>query len=79
MSSIKLFETDYVLWDKANDNLVRWESNGDIVIYGDKEEAENDCYGNEYVTKCTDLPEHHQKELLDQVKKYYENNSEKVL
>lgn len=36
--------------------------------------AEEDCYGNEYVTKCTDLPEHHQQELLKQISKYYENN-----
>ena len=74
MSSIKLNDTDYVLWDKANDQLVRWSSDSEIVIYGDKEEAEEDCYGNEYVTRCTDLPEHHQKELLKQISKYYENN-----
>ena len=63
----QLFETDYVLWDKANDSLVRWETDDDIVIYGSKEEAEIDCYGNEYVTKCTDLPLHHQEELLNQL------------
>ena len=74
MSSIKLHETDYVLWDKANDRLVRWDSDDDIVIYGDKEEAEEDCYGNEYVTKCTDRPEHHQEELLNQIKRHHENN-----
>ena len=74
MSSIKLHDTDYVLWDKANDQLVRWSSDSEIVIYGDKEEAQEDCYGNEYVTRCTDLPEHHQKELIDQISKYYENN-----
>jgi hypothetical protein len=65
----QLFETDYVIWDKANDNLVRFGSNDDIVIYGSKEEAEIDCYGNEYVTKCTDLPLHHQEELLNQINK----------
>jgi|Laugrespbdmm15dd_1035085.scaffolds.fasta_scaffold13139_2 hypothetical protein len=75
MSSIKLHETDYVLWDKANDQLVRWSSDSEIVIYGDKEEAEIDCYGNEYVTRCTDLPEHHQEELLNQIKKYYEQEN----
>jgi hypothetical protein len=63
----QLFETDYVLWDKANDSLVRWGTDDDIVIYGSKEEAEIDCYGNEYVTKCTDLPLHHQEELLNQL------------
>ena len=46
MSSIKFFDTDYVLWDKANDTLVSF-SHGEVVIYGDKEGAELDCYGNE--------------------------------
>lgn len=69
MSSIKLHETDYVLWDKANDRLVTFDD-GEVVIYGDKEEAENDCYGNEYVTRCTDLPEHHQEALKKQIEKY---------
>lgn len=73
MSSSKLHDTDYVLWDKANDKLVSF-TDGEVVIYGDKEEAEIDCYGNEYVTRCTDLPEHHQKELLKQINKYYEND-----
>jgi hypothetical protein len=69
MEEIKLFDTDFVIWDKANDNLIRWESNGDIVIFGDKYEAENDCYGNESVVSCTDLPQHHQEELLNQIKR----------
>lgn len=70
MSSIKLHETDYVLWDKANDTLVSF-TDGEVVIYGDKEEAELDCYGNEYVTRCIDLPEHHQEALKKQIEKYY--------
>ena len=59
----KLFDTDYVLFDKANDTLVRF-TNGEVIIYGNREEAEIDCYGNEYVTRCTDLPQHHQENLL---------------
>ena len=39
---IKLSNTDYVLWDKANDHLLRFENNDDIIIYGNKEEAEED-------------------------------------
>ena len=69
MDSIKLKDTDYVLFDKENDTLVRWSSDNEIVIYGDKEEAEEDCIDNEYVTKCTDLPEHHQEELRKQISK----------
>jgi glutathionyl-hydroquinone reductase len=62
-----LIETDYVLWDKANDTLVKWSSNDNVVIFGNKFEAEMDCYGNEYVTKCTDLPKHHQEKLIEQI------------
>jgi hypothetical protein len=62
----KLFDTDYVLFDKANDTLVRF-TNGKVIIYSDIEEAEIDCYGNEYVTRCTDLPEHHQEDLIKQL------------
>ena len=63
----KLSETDYVLWDKANDTLVTFETSDDVVIFGDKFEAETDCYGNEYVTKCTDLPSHWQEKLIKQI------------
>jgi hypothetical protein len=73
MNPIKLHDTDYVLWDKANDKLVTFDD-GEVVIYGNREEAEVDCYGNEYVTSCTDLPEHHQDELLKQISKYLKNN-----
>jgi hypothetical protein len=62
-----LFDTDYVLYDKANDNVVKWESNGEIVIFGSKEEAEIDCRGNENVIKCTELPKHQQKILIKQI------------
>jgi len=60
----KLLNTDYVLWDKANDTLIKFGSNNDVVIFGSKFEAEMDCYGNEYVTKCIDLPNHHQEKLI---------------
>jgi hypothetical protein len=62
----KLFNTDYVLWDRANDTLVKF-GNDDIVIFGSKEEAEIDCRGNEYITKCTDLPKHHKEKLIEQI------------
>jgi hypothetical protein len=67
MRKIELFSTDYVLWDKANDNLVCF-GDGQVVIFGDKEEAEQDCRGNEYVVSCTELPMHHQEKLLNQIK-----------
>ena len=64
----KLFDTDYVLLDKANDTLVSF-TNGNVIIYGNKDEAEIDCYGNESVTRCTDLPQHHQENLTNQLNK----------
>lgn len=62
-----LTKTDYVLWDRANDTLVKFGNDDDIVIFGSKEEAEIDCRGNEYITKCTDLPKHHQEKLIEQI------------
>jgi len=63
----KLYDTDFVIRDKANDTLFRFESNGEIVIYGSEKEAQEDCYGNELVIKCTDLPTHHKEELIYQI------------
>jgi len=64
-----LSQTDYVIYNQANDQVISWESNGEIVIFGDIKEAEEDCRGNEIVIKCTELPEHHQKSLLEQINK----------
>ena len=50
--------TDYYLYDKANDTLVRFD-NGDIIFYGDKDEAEKDCYGNECIVQYKDLNKDH--------------------
>ena len=62
----QLSNTDYVLWDRANDYLYK-DSNSKIVIFADKNEAETDCYGNEYVTRCIDLPKHHIEMLIKQI------------
>jgi len=63
-----LFATDYVLYDKANDHVVT-DSNSDIIIYGNKHDATNDCYGNEYVLPCTELPIHWKEKLINQLNK----------
>lgn len=69
---IKLYSTDYVLFDKAANCLFKF-ANGEIVIYGDKAEAEADLVENDEhdfcVTSCTDLPEDLQVEILNQVSK----------
>ena len=69
MKKQQLFETDYVLYDRANDHVVRFEKTGDMVIYGEYNEALEDCRGNEEVIKCTDLPIHWKNELLKQTSK----------
>lgn len=63
----KLFKTDYVIYDEANDSVVRWESNGDIILFGEKSEADADCRGNEIVIPCTDLPLKWQTEIINQL------------
>ena len=68
---------DYVLYDKANNRLVKFEKSGDIVLYGIKEEAQDDCYGNEEVIQFEKLPKDKQKEVLEQIKSNKEYNIEK--
>ena len=57
---------DYVLYDRANNSLVKFDS-GDIVLYGDKEEAIKDCYGNEKIIQFENLPIDKQKEIINQL------------
>jgi hypothetical protein len=63
-----IIETDYVIYDWANDHVVSFE-NGDVVIFGSKHEAVADCRGNEKVIPCTELPTHWQEFLLKQINK----------
>ena len=63
-----LSETDYVIYDWANDHVVSFD-NGEAVIFGDRHEAESDCRGNEKVIPCTDLPNNWQEFLLKQINK----------
>lgn len=62
----KLLDTDYVIYDKANDNPLQ-DSYGRILLFGNINEALDDCYRNESVIPCTDLPIHWQEELLNQI------------
>jgi hypothetical protein len=62
----KLISTDYVIYDKDNDHVITF-GDGQIVIFGIKEEADADCKGNERVIPCTDLPKNWQEKLLEQI------------
>ena len=59
---------DYVLYNRSNNSLVKFDS-GDIVLYGDKDEAMEDCYGNEEVIQFENLPKDKQKEIINQLNK----------
>lgn len=65
--SKQLFSTDYVLYDRANDHVLKFETSGKVIIFGNKQEAIEDCRGNEEVISCTDLPKHWQETILTQI------------
>lgn len=65
MSEIKA--NDFVIYDKANDHVLRF-SNGDPIIYGNYDEAFDDCYGNESVVSVNELPQHQQEILVEYLK-----------
>jgi hypothetical protein len=67
----QLHSTDYVLYDEANDHVIQF-SNGDVVIYSSKVEAEEDCRGNENVVSCTDLPKNWKQVIINQLNKQHE-------
>ena len=58
--------TDYFIYDRANNNILRF-STGDIIIYGSKKEAVEDLYGNEEVLQYKDLPRDKRNEILKQI------------
>ena len=59
---------DYVLYDKANNSLYKW-SNGDIVLFADKNDATEDCCGNEEVMQVDDLPYELKQIIINQITK----------
>jgi hypothetical protein len=61
-----LYPTDYVIYDKANDNPLQ-DSYGRVLIFGNPDEAFDDLYGNEEAIPCTDLPNHWQETILKQL------------
>jgi len=62
----KLINTDYVIYDFANNNPLQ-DCYGRVLLFGNKEEAISDLYGNEIVIPCTELPENWQNEILNQI------------
>jgi hypothetical protein len=67
----ELFETDYVIYDEEYDHVIQF-SNGDIVLFGTKNEAEEDSRGiasGNRVVSCTDLPDYWKQIILTQINK----------
>jgi len=66
-----LFSTDYVIYNPTTNQLSKWSSDDDVVIFGDKEEALMDCReaDGEQVVSCTDLPEELQQLIINQLNK----------
>jgi hypothetical protein len=71
MEKKTLFSTDYVIYNPTTNQLVRWSSDDDVVIFGSEEEADIDCnYAiGEQVIPCTDLPEELQQLIINQLNK----------
>jgi len=71
MENKKLHSTDYVIYNNITNEFIRWHSNYDIVIYGNKEEAILDCRESEgwEIVSCTNLPEELQQEIIYQLNK----------
>ena len=71
MEKKTLFSTDYVIYNPTTKWIATWSSDGDVVIFGDKEEALLDCYeaDGEQVIPCTDLPEELQQLIINQLNK----------
>lgn len=62
----KLFKTDFVLYNQKEQDVVRF-SNGDIVLYGDRQEALYDQKVGAIAWSCTDLPTNLIDELINQI------------
>ena len=60
---------DYVIYDRANNSLARFHESGEIILYGDKEEAEEEREGGEEVIQFDKLPKDKQKEIINQLNK----------
>jgi hypothetical protein len=66
-----LFEDIYVIYNPKEDYVIRWRFDVGIVIYGDKEEAEEDCRGDEIVASYNELPNKYQIEIRNQFTSQY--------
>ena len=64
----ELFEDVYVIYNPKEDYVIRWKYDVGIVIYGNKDEAKDDCRNDEIVASYNELPNKYQKEINYQFK-----------
>jgi hypothetical protein len=64
----QLHPTDYVVYS-AECNYALQFGSGDIILYGDKVEAEAECWMDEVAIPCTELPQPLLELLIHQINK----------
>ena len=63
-----LNSNDYVIYHKKEHSLLQFaDKNGEVIIYGSKDEAILDLDKDEEVVSCTDLPYDLQQIILKQI------------
>lgn len=68
MTMKQLSSTDYVVYNRQHQYALQF-ANGDIILYGNKAEAEADCQHGDIVIPCTKLPKLFQTLILKQINK----------
>ena len=59
-------KNEYVIYNRALDNMLRFTT-GEVIIYGKKQEAVDDLYGDEEVVLIKDLSLRNQQIISDQL------------
>ena len=59
-------KNNYVIYNRALDNMLRFTT-GEVIIYGNKQEAIDDLYGDEEVLLIQDLSLRNQQIISDQL------------
>ena len=71
METTKLIPTEYVVYNPITKGFLRFKSDDNIVIYGDLDEAYQDCDTSDgyRIVSCTDLPGEMQQLIINQLDK----------
>ena len=64
----QLSPSDYVVYNRKHQYALQFAT-GDIILYGNKAEAESDCQHGDVAIPCTKLPKLFQTLILKQINK----------